>query len=196
MAVVDEKMADDRGMLLPVEAREFLQRLVRERAPRVALDLGTYLAAHCAIAMASTEVSVFVVAVERQHIHCGLAAAVVEMTGMDNRIKVLNADSRLVCSGADLGSIRFDFVLFDHSPQFFVRDLDLLVEHDRLNPGATVVANVNVRSMTLAAKGTADIIGTEAANYQSHILEHRGFKVVHAPPRSPLHVATYTPAAA
>eukprot|EP01062_Namystynia_karyoxenos_P026834 TRINITY_DN20729_c0_g1_i1.p1 TRINITY_DN20729_c0_g1~~TRINITY_DN20729_c0_g1_i1.p1 ORF type:complete len:388 (+),score=50.83 TRINITY_DN20729_c0_g1_i1:75-1238(+) len=197
--ILDDRVpAESRSMLLTIKRREYLQQLVREHRPRVLLDLGSFHCAYSAIAAAIAGMGrTFVVTVERNAEYASWAKRCVEMVGLQHEIRVCPVDSGVLLSEqGGLGRTKFDFVFMDHGPPNFQRDVEGLLEANRFNSGAVLVSQVTIDDTFRGAQPDPDavpldIVGTTVADYMTWMQRHPRFKVVHCPPRSPLHVAHF-----
>ncbi|XP_061876420.1 transmembrane O-methyltransferase homolog [Colius striatus] len=127
----------------PVKGR-IVERLVRERAPRRVLELGTYCGYGTVLLARALPPGARLCTVEDNPRHAAVASKVIRMAGFDERtVQLIVGPSAEVIPQLRRRHrlAQADFVFMDHWKRRYVRDLRLLERLRLLAPGATVLAD-------------------------------------------------------
>ncbi|KAM8821582.1 transmembrane O-methyltransferase-like [Eudromia elegans] len=121
-----------------------VERLVRERAPRAVLELGTYCGYGTVLLALALPPGGRLVTVEREPRHAAVAEKLLRLAGIAHgtvELVVGASEDVIPRLGARHGLPRAELVLMAHGRRRYLRDLRLLEAHGLLPPGATVLAD-------------------------------------------------------
>ncbi|XP_066846190.1 transmembrane O-methyltransferase homolog [Anser cygnoides] len=123
---------------------KLVERLLRERAPRAVLELGTYCGYGAVLMAAALPPGARLYTVEPDPRHAAVAEKVIRLAGFDEqKVELIVGPSAEVIPRLRErhGLPKADFVFMDHGKRCYLRDLQLLEEHGLLAEGATVLAD-------------------------------------------------------
>ncbi|XP_068786976.1 transmembrane O-methyltransferase-like isoform X2 [Struthio camelus] len=121
-----------------------VERLLRERAPRAVLELGTYCGYGSVLLAQGLPPGGRLYTVEMDPGHAAVAEKLIRLAGFDeNTVELIVGPSEEVIPRLkeQHGLLKAEFVFMDHWKRCYLRDLRLLEAHDLLAEGATVLAD-------------------------------------------------------
>ncbi|XP_066894903.1 transmembrane O-methyltransferase homolog isoform X1 [Kogia breviceps] len=131
------------GHMGPVKG-QILMRLVEEKAPACALELGTYCGYSTLLIARALPPGGRLLTVERDPRTAAVAEKLIRLAGFDERtVELIVGRSEEVIPRlrTQYQMNRADLVLLTHRPRCYLRDLQLLEAHALLPAGATVLAD-------------------------------------------------------
>ncbi|XP_069496394.1 transmembrane O-methyltransferase homolog [Ambystoma mexicanum] len=123
---------------------KILDRLVYEKAPLNVLELGTYCGYATILIAQALPLGARLYTVEMDHSNAVIAEKVIRLAGYDeDTVELIKAPSDEVIPQLKekYGVQKLDFVFIDHWKRFYLRDLQLLEEHDLLQEGTIILAD-------------------------------------------------------
>ncbi|KAM6093574.1 transmembrane O-methyltransferase homolog [Chlamydotis macqueenii] len=126
----------------PVKGR-IVERLLAERAPLRALELGTYCGYGAVLLAQGLPPGARLYTVEADPRHAAVAEKVIRLAGFDDRTVelIVGPTEEVIPRLRERGLPGADFVLMAQRTRHYLRDLRLLESHGLLAPGATVLAH-------------------------------------------------------
>jgi len=157
--------------------KEMLDGLVSEKAPKSALELGTYCGYSALRIARSLPDDGRLVSIEVDPLFGAIATKIVEYAGLDWKVKILSGtvehklDRIAECLAP---ATKVDFLLCDHSKERFVPDLELLEGAGLAGPGTVVMGDTTVYPGEEAAGGGRDLLSYVAGSQKFRVQQHVG----------------------
>lgn len=132
------------GMNVGDKKGAILDEIVKERAPKLLLEFGTfcgYSAIRTAAACLPDNVKLY--SLEINPYHAGIARQIIAFAGVDKIITVLEGDSSktLHALKTEHKIVAFDFVFIDHWKKLYLPDFKTLEALELIGPGSVCVAD-------------------------------------------------------
>jgi len=159
--------------------RDILDGLVSEKAPRRALELGTYCGYSALRIARKLPADGRLVSVDVDPLFGAIATKIVEYAGLSDKVKILTGtvETKLQrindCLVQEPGD-KVDFVLCDHSKERFVPDLELLEGAGLAGPGTVVMGDTTVYPGEAEAAGGSSLLTYFAGSEKFQVKQHVG----------------------
>ncbi|XP_022086327.1 catechol O-methyltransferase-like [Acanthaster planci] len=126
---------------------EIVRTVVKELAPKVALELGTYFGYSAVLTASVMPEDGQLLTVEFNEKNADIARKFIQFARMDDKVTLIQGDSREVIKLMhEVYRVKtFDFVFLDHWKDVYKRDLKLLEENSLLHKGTVILADNMIR---------------------------------------------------
>ncbi|XP_067841707.1 transmembrane O-methyltransferase homolog [Heptranchias perlo] len=131
------------------EKGKILERLIYEKVPLTLLELGTYCG-YSAVRMAQTlPLNARLYTVEMDERNAAVAEKIIRLAGFDEENGECRGVEQIISPSDEViphfrerfGVDKFDFVFMDHWKRCYLRDLQLLEDHNLLQEGSVILAD-------------------------------------------------------